>query len=103
MSEPRDAAAGMGSAIPLDILSLKRAARGAQHRSSSSGAVTTPSPFHPMSHRNSALPTRPPVPVTTRLHARAADVARHLALVVSEEMLWRMIVFFILLNVHFPA
>lgn len=41
--------------------------------------------------------------MTTRLHARAADVARHLALVVSEEMLWRMIVFFILLNVHFPA
>jgi len=56
-----------------------------------------------MAHRNSALPTRPSVPVTTRSHARAANVARHLALVLSEEMLWRMIVFFILLSVHFPA
>jgi len=41
MSEPRCAAAGMGSAIRIDILSLKRAVRGAQHRSPSSGAAAT--------------------------------------------------------------
>jgi len=35
--------------------------------------------------------------------AHVGRIAQQLALVLSEEMLWRVIVFYLLLSVHFPA
>jgi hypothetical protein len=56
------------------------------------------------SHQLQAHPVDPyPVPLRMHLRSHAARMTQQLFLMLTEEMLWRMVVFYILLSVHFPA
>jgi hypothetical protein len=47
--------------------------------------------------------TKQSVSTRARFRSHVRRVVRRIALLISEEMLWRMIVFYILLSVHFPV